>query len=233
MGIFRIEKKDFQQGIKAAMPVVMGFLPIGMAFGVLAAQAGLTVGEVFLMSLIVYAGSSQFIAVGLLLTGASPWTIIAATFLVNSRHILMSASLAPYLKGNTAGTLSILGFGVTDETYGVAIGAGESYLRSPSFLWGLNTTAHLTWVISTTVGSVAGGIMANPEALGLDFALPAMFIGLLVGQLKDGLSGLIAGLAALLAILFKIFIPGNWYIILAALITATIGVVIETWMQKY
>ncbi len=233
MGIFRVKRKDFQQGIKAAMPVVMGYLPIGMAFGVLAAQAGLAVGEVFLMSLIVYAGSSQFIAVGLLLAGASPWTIIAATFLVNSRHILMSASLAPYLKGNTAGTLSIISFGVTDETYGVAIGAAESYRRSPSFLWGLNTTSHFTWVISTTVGSAAGSIIANPEVLGLDFALPAMFIGLLVGQLKDGLSGIIAGLAALLAIMFKIFIPGNWYIILAALITATIGVVIETWMQRY
>ena len=136
-----MKRRDFLKGIKGATPIVLGFLPIGLAFGVLAVQAGLSIAEVFLMSLLVYAGSSQFIAVGLIGAGASIGAIIITTFLVNSRHILMSASLAPYMKKISNKLLTIIGFGVTDETFAVAIGEVPQVENKAGYFLGLSITS--------------------------------------------------------------------------------------------
>ncbi|MGE5653154.1 MAG: AzlC family ABC transporter permease, partial [Bacillota bacterium] len=92
------EHNQLTTGARAALPIVLGYVPIGLAFGVLAVQQGLGVPGIFLMSLIVYAGSAQFIATGMLAAGASPTAIIATTFLVNLRHLLMSASMSAHLR---------------------------------------------------------------------------------------------------------------------------------------
>lgn len=199
-----MKRRDFLKGIKGATPIVLGFLPIGLAFGVLAVQAGLSIAEVFLMSLLVYAGSSQFIAVGLIGAGASIGAIIITTFLVNSRHILMSASLAPYMKKISNKLLTIIGFGVTDETFAVAIGEVPQVENKAGYFLGLSITSHLSWVASTVIGAIAGNLIPNPEVLGLHFALPAMFIGLLVLQLSNRLSYLIAAIALVLSLFFKV-----------------------------
>ena len=91
-------KKDILRGLKTAFPIALGYLPLGMAFGILAAQQGLTALDVFFLSFLVYAGSAQFIASAMISSGAASAAIILTTFLVNLRHLLMSASLAPYLK---------------------------------------------------------------------------------------------------------------------------------------
>lgn len=227
-----MKQEAFRQGIKGAAPVVLGYVPIGLAFGVLAAQAGLNAWEVFFMSLMVYAGSSQFIAAGMIAAGASIGAIVLTTFLVNSRHILMSASLAPYVKNFRSPLLALIGFGITDETFAVAMGHVSGGDRQPGFYLGLNLTSQLTWIISTVLGAAVGNVIPDPRVFGLHFALPAMFIGLLVIQMREILSILIALMAVTLSLLFKIIIPGNWNVILASVITATIGVVIEQWRLK-
>ncbi|MFZ5754841.1 MAG: AzlC family ABC transporter permease [Bacillota bacterium] len=224
--------KEFSTGMKAAVPVVLGYVPIGLAFGVLAAQGGLSPWDVFFMSLLVYAGSSQFIAVGLIAAGASWGTIVFTTFLVNSRHILMSASLVPYLKKFTSPILSVIGFGITDETFAVAMGDLVKESKGPSYFLGLNLTSQLAWIVSTVSGAVVGNVIPNPEAFGFNFALPAMFIGLLVMQMRERISSVIAVIAIILSLYFKYLIPGNWNVILATVITATIGVIIEEWILK-
>lgn len=224
--------RAFRQGIKGATPVVLGYVPIGLAFGVLAAQAGLNAWEVFFMSLLVYAGSSQFIAVGMIATGASLGAIVLTTFLVNSRHFLMSASMVPYLKNFETNLLALIGFGITDETYAVAMGHVADGQKPPGFFLGLNLTSQLTWIVSTVLGNLAGNVIPDPRLFGLHFALPAMFIGLLVIQMRERLSILIALVAIILSLMFKKIIPGNWNVILAGVITATIGVVIEQWKSK-
>lgn len=217
------------RGIKASLPVVLGYFPIGMAFGVLAVSSGLNVWEVMVMSVMVYAGSSQFIAVGMISAGASFYTIIMTTFLVNARHILFSASLAPYVKKYKTWILALMSYGITDETYGVAINSIESETRESSYYLGINITSQLAWVISTGFGAALGNFIPNPEALGLFFALPAMFIGLLVMQMKNKMSIIIAIVASVFSLSIKLYIPGNWNVILATIIAATIGVVIEKW----
>lgn len=227
-----MRSKELARGVKAALPVVMGYIPIGLAFGVLAAQAGLSVLEVCFMSLIVYAGSSQFIGVGMLAAGASFGSIIMTTFLVNSRHLLMSASLAPYLKKCSVRWLAVIGFGITDESFAVAIGDLRSGERQPAYFAGLNFTAQLAWIVSTSLGAAVGNIIPNPQAFGLDFALPAMFIGLLVIQLRGRLGILAALTAGALSLAIGIYVPGSWNVIIASILTATIGVIAELCLEK-
>ncbi|ABO51078.1 AzlC family protein [Desulforamulus reducens MI-1] len=223
---------SFKEGFKAALPVVFGYFPIGMAFGVLAVQSGMTTLEVFMMSLLVYAGSAQFIAASLLATQASIGTIIFTTFLVNSRHLLMTASLAPYMKKISSKLLSLLGFWVTDETFAVSIAAVAKEPKDKGFFLGLYITSHVAWISSTVLGSMMGNFIPNPEKFGLDFALPAMFIALLILQVRHKKALAIIIISAALSIGIKLNMAGSWNIILATVISATIGVLMDKWMEK-
>ena len=217
---------NFTQGGVAAWPICLGYLPIGLAFGVLAQKAGLSPFQVALMSIFVFAGSSQFIAVSMLSAGASLPAIVATTFMVNLRHLLMSSSLAAILGKKDRGKLSLFAYGVTDESFAV------NYTRLRAGDWGLdrslvvNHTANLMWLVSTVTG-VYFGHLIPAHAMGIDYALTAMFICLLIFQLRDRTSILTAVMAGLLAVVLSLFIPGNAYIVLASMLAAAIGVVIK------
>lgn len=222
-------RQRFWQGMRLAWPVVMGYVPIGLAMGVLAANIGLSPFETGAMSALVYAGASQFVAVALLEAGAPGLSIVATTFLVNLRHVLMSAALSPFLRGVRPGVLAALGFFITDETF--AVSHGEFSRRGhgdPTLFTGLALTAYLSWLLSTVAGAWVGGALAAPEALGLDFALPAMFIGLLVGQLRERTSLAVAVMAALIAAGGGKFL-GGWSVMAAAMIAAAAGVILKRW----
>jgi 4-azaleucine resistance transporter AzlC len=165
----------FAHGMRAAGPVVLGYLPIGFAFGVLARTAGLTVAEIGLMSLLVYAGSAQFIGTGMIGAAVAAPAIISTTFLVNLRHLLMSTALVPSFKENTPLQNSLLAYGITDETFAVNTAILQGRPASRGFIAGVHITSQLSWVIASVVGGLVGQMAGNTEALGLDFALPAMF----------------------------------------------------------
>lgn len=227
-----MKKQAIRYGITKAMPVVLGYIPLGLALGVLAREAGLTAVEVFFMSLLVYAGSAQFIAVAMLKAGAGVWSIIVTTFIVNLRHLLFSASLSPFVKGFSGSRLALLSSQLTDESYAIAMGEFTENKKNPEFLWGLFPANHLAWTLSTVVGAVVGDLIPNPAAFGLDYALTAMFICLLSFQLKDNITFLTALVAAVLAIGIYMVMPGPWNIILATLAAATIGVGVEQWIKS-
>lgn len=227
-----MSRRLIRQGIGTAIPVALGYLPLGFAFGVLARGAGLGIAEVLAMSTLVYAGSGQFIAVGLLQAGAGVWSIVITTFLVNLRHLLMGASLVPYLKGIPAGRLAVLAYEITDESYAMSIGHFVKNEPEEKFLWGLFPTCHLSWIASTVLGAWAGNLIPHPEKFGLDYALTAMFICLLVFQLKDKTTLLAAILAAVLALGIYMVMPGRWNIIIATLVAAAVGVGVEQWKKS-
>jgi 4-azaleucine resistance transporter AzlC len=216
------------QGGLAAWPICLGYMPIGLAFGVLAQKAGMSPLQVALMSIFVFAGSSQFIAVSMLSAGASFAAIVATTFMVNLRHLLMSSSLAAVLGRQSRWKLSLFAYGVTDESFAV------NYTRLSAGDWGLdrslvvNHTANLMWLVSTVAG-VYFGHLIPAHALGIDYALTAMFICLLIFQLKDRIAILTAVIAGLLAVALSLYIPGNAYIVLASILAAGTGVVIKRW----
>lgn len=227
-------REQFWQGVKDCVPTLLGYLSIGFAAGVVQHTSGLSVLEITLMSLLLYAGSAQFIAAGLIAASHPVSAIIFTIFFVNLRHLLLSAAISPYFRHLSVWKNMIIGAQLTDETFGVAINKlpGE---QKASFFWmlGLNITAYLNWYVANLAGAYFGQWIPNPEAYGLDFALPAMFIGLLVLQILSRKEYFVDVLVALSAVIIVIIVnflfSGSTSIIVATIVGATIGMVIEKW----
>jgi 4-azaleucine resistance transporter AzlC len=217
---------QFRGGMKAALPIVLGYLPVGVAFGLLARNAGLTPSEVGLMSLLVYAGASQFLAIEMIFKGMTWLPIVVATFFINLRHFLMSSNLSLYFRNTRFPLLGFLSAQLTDESFGVAISNLPKVKNNPPYLFGLQMTSHFAWVIGSIGGALFGPFIKISE-YGLPFALPSLFICLLVFQLKSFRHFWIMAVAGVSSLFFKWAFQGNWYILLAALLAAGIGVVIE------
>lgn len=227
-----LSRPSFRTAWLQALPIVFGYLPIGFAFGILARKAGISTSNALAMSLLVYAGSAQLIAVGLFAAGLSPFSIIATTFIVNLRHLLMSAALSPYLREWRKALLPFFAFELTDETFGVhsmrfpRVGApvGETLT--------INIIAQTSWVLGTFLGIVAGNLIQDVRPFGLDYALVAMFVALLVFQLKDWGYAAVAVLGGILSTFLLLAGVSQWNVILATLFAATCGVFIESWTKK-
>jgi 4-azaleucine resistance transporter AzlC len=226
------QQKNSLKSLAPALPVVMGYLPIGFAYGVLAINAGLTVFETVAMSVIVYAGSAQLMAVSLFAAGINPFSIIATTFIVNLRHLLMSASLAPYMRRWRKTEVAAFAFELTDESFGVHSLRFERGENQPAQTLGINLTCQLAWVIGTLFGTLAGSLITDIKPFALDYALPAMFIALLVLQIKSKLHLMVACLGGLLSLAVWLGGVTQWNIIIAAVLAATLGAGVETWNKR-
>ncbi len=217
---------SFKDGVKSALPIVLGYLPVGVTFGILARKAGLSSVEVGFMSFFVYAGASQFLAIEMISKGVPIFSIILATFFINLRHILMSSNLSIYLRNIRIPILGLLSAQLTDESYAVAMSKLSSVTNRPPYLLGLQMTSQLAWV----GGSVAGAFFSSlteSTRWGLPFALPALFICLLVLQIKNAHHVWVMVIAGISSIFFKWALPGNWYILLTALFASGVGMMIE------
>jgi len=212
------------QGLISAWPICLGYIPVGLALGVIAQRAGLHPLEIGFMSLLVFAGSAQFIAVSMLSNGAGAVPIIFTTFAVNLRHLLMSSSLALHLGNASKRILSLFAYGVTDESFGVNISKFRDENWDIKRALVVNHATNITWVTSTIIGGY-GGQLIPAGAFGIDYALTAMFIGLLVIQLKGRKYVMTAVIAGALAIILSLALPGYLYIVLASVVAATVGVV--------
>lgn len=224
----------FLQGVKDCLPTLLGYLSIGFAAGVVEKTAGLTLAEIAMISIILYAGSAQFIAAGMIAAGSSASAIVVTILLVNLRHLLLSAALSPYFRHLTPLRNLLIGSLLTDETFGVAIQKSASRARiSERWMHGLNITAYLNWFLANLAGAFFGQWIASTEQWGLDFALPAMFIGLLVltmmGRRKYLLDITVGLIAMAVAVLISILWSPSMGVIAAAIIASTIGLVIERW----
>jgi len=210
----------FRQGAKAALPVVLGYLGIGFAAGVVERTAGLSYAEILLLSMVLYAGSAQFVVAGML--GSPAAAIVLTVFFLNLRHLLLSAALAPALRAVPAWKNALLGLQLTDETFVVA----SSRKRiSAAWMAGLNLAAWSSWAAANLAGAALSGYAGNAKALA--FALPAMFAGLLVLQLKNRIAWAAGTLAALSGIAIHSIWPGPWAVIGATLLGASLGLAIE------
>ena len=220
---------ELRRGVSAGVPIAVGFVPIAITFGLLAKTAGIPDYAGALMSLLVYAGASQFVGVNLALAGASLGEVMIATFVLNLRHFLMSAALAPRLDARVSRTWrSVLAFGVTDETFTVGALQKEEWL-SPGFLLGLNGVAFLSWNVGTWIGLFAAAELPEIIKSSMGVALYAMFIGLLIPGVKKSREALIVALlAAMLNVGLSLGtkylgISGGWGIIMATLASAAAG----------
>ena len=228
------------RGASRAVPITLGYIPIGFAYGVLAQKAGISTFNTLAMSIFVYAGSSQLIAVGLFAAGAAPLSIILTTFIVNLRHMLMASALAPYLSRWNKLELSVFAYELTDESFALhsvefpRVAALPPPERGPSAVESiaLNMTAQFSWVLGSWLGLVAGSLITDIETFALDYTLPAMFIALLMMQLKDRVQLIVAIVTGISAVAFMLAGLDQWYVIAATLVGATLGVLVEEWTKK-
>ena len=216
----------FREGLHAAWPICLGYFPIGLALGVLAQKAGLPWWAVAMMSVMVFAGSAQFICVAMIAAGASTPAIILTTFVVNLRHVLMSSALAVYLQGVNRSFLALYSYGVTDESFAVNL---TRFREGKWDRWRaliVNHLANSVWIVATTCGALLGQFVPQ-GALGIDYALTGMFICLLVFQLQGRLYIITGLLAAVISVAWYLMIPGDSYIVGASMSAATIGYLLK------
>jgi len=227
-----VDSSSVVNGIKRATPIVLGYIPIGFAYGVLAGKSGMSEFNTLLMSLIVFAGSAQFIAVGLFASGTGPAAVILTTFVVNLRHMLMAASLAPFMKGWKKRYLAFFAFELTDETFALHSSKVAQMAGCKAEVLAVNLTAQISWVAGTVGGLVASGLITDVKPLGLDYALAAMFIGLLVGQCENKIRVLTAVVSGALATGFYLLGFQQFHIIIATILAATCGLGFELWIKR-
>ncbi len=227
-------KDSFIQGMRDCIPTLLGYLSIGFSFGIVGSVSGLSVIEIGLISLLIYAGSAQFILCALLLASTPATAIIFTIFVVNLRHFLMSLTVAPYLTRYSL--MRNIGFGslLTDETFGVAVTeAMKNKTLYGRWMDGLNITAYLCWIAACVIGAYFGRWIPDAEQWGLDFALIAMFIALLVLQLASLEKKKLYHYLKLIALMFVTmytllhFFSVHVSVLIAALFVAVIGVLTE------
>lgn len=224
-----MRKGEFWHGVRATLPLVIGAIPFGIIFGALAVNSGLSVGATAAMSAFVFAGSSQFIAAGLVGSGAGILIIGLTTFVVNLRHSLYSITLAPHMKHLPQRWLVPLGFWLTDESFLVVAERYRQPDASPVKHWfylGSALAMYINWQVCTWIGIFAGQRLPDPASWGLDFALIVTFIGMVTPGLRSrptAVSALVAGIAA---ILFA-GLPNQLGLIVAALTGVVAGMLAE------
>lgn len=204
-------------GLRAILPLIVAAAPIGFVFGAVATGNGLSPLETVLMSALVFAGGSQFVAMDLWTHPAS-WTALGfAALLVNLRHVLMGASLErslglfrPWQKLPTL-------FVMADENWALAEARARTTVLTPAYYLGLALPFYLGWVASSLAGALFGALIGDIAVYGLDFAFPAVFIVLLTGFWKGRETGLVLAASGLAALTVHALVPGAWYIAAGAL----------------
>ncbi|WP_260961008.1 AzlC family ABC transporter permease [Pseudomonas citri] len=223
-------KNELMRGAKAARPVLLGFVPFALVLGAQASQKGLRVFEVALMTGLNFGGGSEFAAIEIWASPPQVWVIVAMTLLVNSRHLLMGATLAPYLKHLPLKKALPSLFFMCDESWAMGLDDAQrnrDHLGQPRFslayYLGLSLCLWLTWIIFTTLGAAIGPVLGDLHTYGFDMAFAAVFLVLLRGMWRGVRAALPWLFSLLTAALFYRLIPGGWYVLAgtsAGLVTA-------------
>lgn len=218
---------SFHEGIITGIPIVVGYIPVAMAFGLLAKATNISMLDSFLFSSMVFAGASQFMALDLIKTGIAIPEIILATFLLNLRHLMMSASLALRINERKFGKLIFVAFGITDETFSVA-SLKDGELTIP-FLFGLQGISYSAWLFGTILGYLVGSILPSAVQNSMGIGLYAMFAAILTPEIKKSLNVLfLSGVSGVIYALIDYFglVPADWTLVTAIITASAIGVLV-------
>lgn len=175
---------DIRRGLNDIWPAMVAAAPIGLLFGALAAGKGLSPLEVFLMSAMVFAGGAQFAAVELWTTPAPVAALVFSTLLINARHILMGASLAPKLDGFSRWQKLFGLYYMADENWALAEKRARTHRLTPAYWFAMVVPFVSAWLMTSTLGATIGAVLGDPKRLGADFAFTALFIALVAAFWK-------------------------------------------------
>ncbi len=215
--------QQYLAGFKEGLAVLFGFIPVGIAYAIVARQAGLTPIETVLMSATGFAGASQMMVAGMYAQGASVAAAIVATFILNLRHLIMSTCVFDRMKNAPLKLKLVAAFGITDESFAMFTTQGEKHSNVYFFL-GLITATYSSWVVGTVIGVVASAFLPDMLSASMGIALYAMFLALLTPGVKQNLRLviLVALTAVLNALLSKIIAP-SWSLIISTIACAMLG----------
>ncbi len=218
--------KEMQRGLLATLPLAPGVAAFGLLYGAMARRLGFAPWEAWAMSLIVHAGSAQFAVLGGW-HSAGPEAAILTTLVVNLRHLLLGASVAPYLRGLPAAWKAFLALWMSDESYALAIAEYKQGKGNRWYFLGANVGTYVTWTTSGLVGAVLYAAVPDATQYGLDLIFPLAFLGLLTAFLKDRTGLAVALIAAALALWSAPSLPGSWYVAVAGLLGSGAGLLLE------
>lgn len=195
----------------------LAYVPISMLWGTLAAGKGFSVFEALLMSALIYAGASQFVAIEMWVDPLPIILMVFTIFIINVRHILYAASISRHMGGIQKKWHPFLMYVLTDEAWALLERKAMTQPLTLGYYVGVAVPLWPTWFISSAIGAYIGRKLPDPALIGLDFAFAAMFIAILAGFWKGRRTGLVLVVSAAVAVVAKTYISGAWYIVLGGL----------------
>ena len=219
---------SFRQGLKDIAPVVVAYVPIGLLWGTLAAGKGFSALEAMLMSVFVYAGASQFVAVDMWVQPVPLFVLTLTTLVVNLRHVLMSASISRHIKSVPTGWRYALMFILTDESWAMAERRALTRELDLGYLLGSFLPLWPTWFLCSFVGAAVGNRLGDPAVYGLDFAFSAIFLTIIMGFWRGPRTGAVIIASGLAAVAAKLLMPGAWYIMAGGLVGVIVAALLHS-----
>jgi 4-azaleucine resistance transporter AzlC len=222
-------ERPLLEGVKSGTVLALGYIPIAIAFGLLAKASGIAWWVTATMSLAIFAGASQFVGINMMTLGAAAWEIVMTTFILNLRHFLMTTALSQRIEAGTPRRiLSLIAFGVTDETFSVASLRKDEQLKA-KFLLGLNLIAYTAWNVGTWIGMALGSSLPAALKSSMGISLYAMFIGLLIPSFRTFRPAIAVAAISMATASVLHWVPPftglspGWVIIISTVLASTVG----------
>ena len=222
-----MDTSAFRRGVRDAVPLLLGIVPFGLVAGIAAVNAGFGLPTAVGLSVVVFAGASQIAALELLGQDAPLSVVVATAVVINLRYLMYSASIAPYFREFTARWKAVLAYVLTDQAYAISVASYRSdrpvdrkwyYLGAAVTLWAV-------WQVTTIAGALLG--TGVPDAWGLEFAIPLVFLAILVPAIEDRASAVAAVVGGSLAVLGA-GLPLNLGLLVGSGVGITAGVLTES-----
>lgn len=221
------------EGLRRGLPIMLGYLPVGFAFGVLATKNGVTPAMAVAMAILMFSGSGQFVFASLWGHGATILATGIAVTIINLRYLLMSIAEAPWMNGISRIKRFFLGWGITDETFVVhATALKEDWTLDTTTMYVCNFSTQAAWVAGCAIGAYCGELVSDVRPLGLDYAITAMFIALLVPQCSSRIHLLVAVFTLCLSIALKVAGMTAWNVAIATIIGASLGLILSLRVER-
>lgn len=221
------EKKEFKEGIKAGIPIFLGYFPISLTFGLIAKNCGLSGVLAVVMAFTNFTGAAQFVGVNMFAQGVGLNNIVLTTVMINARYLLMSFCVANKLKDSVPIKIrALLAFGITDEVFVVSMTREE---LKTSFIFGTQLISHIGWVTGTLAGVFLANVLPKSISESIGIAIYIMFLGLLLPAAKESVKIAIVTVISMLISSILYYVPvlnkviGNWRIIITIVIASLIG----------
>lgn len=212
-----MKRREFLDGVADLAPVLVAVVPIGLLWGTLASAKGLSVLEAMLMSVLVFAGAAQFVAVEMWQHPAPVLLLVLAALIVNIRHVLMSASVSRHLEKIPRRLHPIIAYLLVDESWALTERRALKRPVTLAYYLGVTLPMAVSWYVSTGVGAVLGRSLGDPAAIGLDFAFSALFVSILMGFWKGRRTAGVLAASGGVAAATYLAIDGPWYIMAGGL----------------